>query len=156
MVLELRYTRIQTRPAAAPVIGMTIQDYFFKNSMQNIDIENGYRKEFVKSVFDRIRFWFAIRKIRREKQLMLWESNMDRMFFEKEFPDKLNFDESSAREKLAEENRKPLDDQDRLVIADLEEQISMSKAIKQNYRKTKQHREELVAYINMIDQWLKM
>jgi hypothetical protein len=154
-VLELIHTPTLTRSAVPPVVDKIAQNYFIRN-MQNIDLENGYRKEYVSGLIDRIRFWFAIRKIRREKQLIIWESNMDRMFFETKFADKLSFDEEGARKRLAAENGKPLAEQDRQVIADLEEDISMSKAIKQNYRKNKQFREEASSYINMIDEWLKI
>lgn len=119
------------------------------------DLDGNYRKEHINGFWDEVRFYFLVRKLRRQKQLMLWESNMDKLFYESQYHRELAFNDEIARTELTDENRKPLDKQDKFKIAKLEEQISEAKAIKMNYRKNHGFREELKRYIEMIDLWQK-
>lgn len=117
------------------------------------DIKERYRFQSMDGILDKIRFWFLIRKIRRDKQLIVWEANMDKVFYETNFEKELSFNDATARQKLSDELKKPVETQDKSFIENIENEISTAKAVKANYRKNREFIDEANNYINMIDQW---
>jgi hypothetical protein len=118
------------------------------NNARKIDIQ-------FNSWFDRIRFWRLLRRIRQEKNALIWEASMDKFHILTNFNDELMYEDKEDREKLAEENKKPLDKQDKVMIRSLEDKISFSAAVKTAYRKNDQAIEESKKYIGLINTTLK-
>ena len=114
---------------------------------------DNYNYEYVDTFFDKVRLRLFYRKLRREKQNMLWESNFDKVFYETQFKNELLSDEDSLRKELAAQNQKPLAEQDKQKIESLEYEITHAKSVKMNYRKNKEFREEIRQYIQMLDIW---
>ncbi len=78
---------------------------------------------------------------------------MDKLFYETQFTKELNYKDSEDRAALTGENRKPLDKQDQLKIADIEQRIGRSKAIQSSYYKNEQFIDDTKTYIFMLEQW---
>lgn len=119
--------------------------------MENTNDE--FKREHLSTLWDQISFWFFKRKVYKVKVQSLWEANMDKMFFETVCKDDLNYKDDEDRKLLMEENRKPLDKQDRLRIMALEERIGRAKAVKSGYDKTEQFRADTKSYIKMLQEW---
>lgn len=120
--------------------------------MEN-EIATQYKQEYMNGLWDRIRFWFLLRKVRRQKVITLWEANLDKLFFESQHKDKLGYDDSQDRAALIEERRKPTEKQDQLKIAALEDSITDAKTIKGQYYKNEMFIADIKSYIKMLDQW---
>ena len=119
------------------------------------NIRQKFDDEYVDDIWGKIYFWFWIRMVRRQKIKSLVESNLDKLFFETENDHWLSYDDSKDRAALAEENRKPLGEQDQMAIAKLEESISTAKAIKGAYYKNERFHNEVKTYIKMLDKWIQ-
>ena len=118
------------------------------------ELEAKHKKEFMFSLWDEVRFFFLVRKIRRAKIASLWEANMDKLFFETTYPSVLSYDDAADRQALIDERKKPLADQNEGKIAQLEDTITKAKAVKQSYRKNEEFREEVKNYISLLDLWI--
>lgn len=118
-----------------------------------MSLKDDFRVRHLPTLWDKIQYWFLFRKVKRLKKLLLWEAYMDKMFFETELKEFLEYDETKDRATLAEENKKPFEKQDRIKLYDLEEKISKSKAIKNAYRQSANLRAELGQYLHMLDIW---
>lgn len=119
------------------------------------NIKEKFDYEYIDTIWERILFWFWIRKIRRQKVVALMESNLDKLFMETEQQEWLSYDDTKDRAALAEENRKPIDQHDYAKIAELEEKISTAKAVKGAYYKNERFHNEVRTYIIMLDKWIK-
>lgn len=117
------------------------------------NVKGEFVREYITSFWDHIRFYFLRRKIRAQKLASLYEANLDKLYLETEYPNILSYDDSEDRQKLADENRKPLENRDEKAIVALEEKIAKAKAIKQTYRNNENFRDETKHYLNMMDRW---
>lgn len=118
------------------------------------NLKENYNNEMVFSFWDQVRLWILVRKVKRQKIESLWESNMDKLYYETHFEKMLSYDDASDRQALIDERKKPAAEQDGKKIQELEEQITHAKAVKQAYRKNEQFREEVKSYIKMLDLWM--
>lgn len=105
----------------------------------------------MKFLIDWIRGYFFLAKIKKSKRELLSESQFDKMFFEKYFKDKLDYNESADRQILIEENKKSPDKVDRLKVSAAEARIGYAKAIKQSYSKTDTFINEITLYNEMLN-----
>lgn len=110
--------------------------------------------EYMNTWYGKLRFWFLVRKVRRQKITTLWEAYLDKQYYETQHKDNLNYNDSADRTALYNERQKTVDKQDQFVIASLEDRISEAKAVKQNYYKNEQFILEIKNYINMLDEWI--
>jgi hypothetical protein len=65
----------------------------------------------------------------------------------------LSYDEIPDRKILAEERAKPDDKQDNVKIREIEDKISLSKAVKAMYNKNNANIEEVSHYLHMLEIW---
>lgn len=110
---------------------------------------------YINNLWDRVMFWFTMRKIRRQKIQTVWEVLMDKHFYEMHYGDELKYMDKEDRDALAAENKKPRADQDVILIMSLEEKIARGKSVKELYRKNDLLRQEHIGYIDLLDAWLK-
>lgn len=116
-------------------------------------IQENFRKQFINSFWDQIKFYFLRLKIRRQKLASLYEASLDKLYLETEYPNILSYDDSEDRKLLGDENRKPLESRDEKAIVELEEKIAKAKAIKQTWKKNEDFMDETKHYLNMMDRW---
>lgn len=79
---------------------------------------------------------------------------MDKLFFETQYHDLLHYDDAEDRKALGEENKKPLANQNRLRINELEDKISQAKAVQSSNYKNERFRAEVLTYIRMLEKWM--
>lgn len=107
------------------------------------------------SFFDRIRFWFFIRKIYWQKKLAIWEASLDKAYFENNFFEQLTYNDTEDRKQLALLHEPPYDKQDHVSIEAIEKRIARAKAVKEGHRGTDDLIDDLVKYKEMLDLWFK-
>lgn len=112
--------------------------------------KNQFKQDYVFGLVDKIRLWFLFRKVLRQKINALWEANLDKVFFENNYQDLLNYNEGTDRAALAGERQKPLKEQNDTVIMELENKISHAKAVRGSYIKNENFRAEIITYIEML------
>ena len=123
--------------------------------MTNREIKQKFVDQNLHSLWDRVKFWFFIRRVYWAKRMGIWEGYLDKMYFETNYLDEINYNEIPDRQELQNENRKPFKDQDVTKIASLEEKISRAKAIKESYRRNAVFLEDTSRYKEMLDIWFR-
>src|SRR5688572_29563042 len=118
------------------------------------ELREKVKKDYFDSPWMRLKFWFLARKIYRKKIASLWESNLDKLYFETQYSDILSYDDGKDRLAMAAERKKPLADQDQAKILELEERITHIKAVKDSYYKNERFRAEVKDYLTMLELWL--
>lgn len=116
------------------------------------DLKQKYKSDFIFSVWDQVRLWFLVRRVKKQKINQLWEANMDKLFYETQYPSVLSYDDTADRNALVEERKKS--EQNIKKIMELEETITNAKAVKAAYRKNDQFISEVKSYILMLDIWM--
>lgn len=114
-----------------------------------------FKNDYLVTWWDKVKFYFLLRKVYKQKIISLWEANLDKLFFESQYADQLGYDDAGDRKIMAEERKKPLAEQNQYKIADIEERISHAKAIKQSFEKNERFRAEVMTYLEMLDLWKK-
>lgn len=110
-----------------------------------------WRRLHIKSPIGMVWYWFFLYRIKRSKVKLIWEANLDRFYFESKFAEQLSYVEDNDRKALMAENQKPLAEQDRNKIDELENRISTAKAVKQQYRRVRELILEAEAYLTVFD-----
>lgn len=118
------------------------------------ELRDQIRKDYLDTWWNKFKFWFLVRKVYRAKIKALWEANLDKLFFESQYNDDLEYDDSADRSRMAAERKKPLDQQDQIIITEAEEKISHAKAIKDSYNRNERFRDEVKTYILMLELWM--
>ena len=58
-----------------------------------------------------LEFWQfkkMLKRMRRDRQMIIWEANMDKLHMQTNYSSELTYDETADRKILADENRKPI------------------------------------------------
>ncbi|MDZ4228342.1 MAG: hypothetical protein U1E54_03790 [Candidatus Levybacteria bacterium] len=121
--------------------------------MTNKEIKEKFYIQNLHSIWDRIRFWFFVRKVYWQKRVAVWEATLDKMYFETKYLDEIRYNDQADREALAVEHRKPLKEHDQVRIESLEKRISRGKAIKDSYRRNEDFLFDSIKYKQMLDIW---
>ena len=53
--------------------------------------------EYMNTWYGKLRFWFLVRKVRRQKITTLWEAYLDKQYYETQHKDNLNYNDSADR-----------------------------------------------------------
>lgn len=109
-------------------------------------------REFMNTPVDWIRFVILFYRVRRMKIASLWEANIDKFYYETTQAEYLKYDDTKDRETLFEERQKPLKEQDKRKISDIEERIGRAKAVQAGYRKNEQFRQDVKDYIKLLNE----
>lgn len=130
---------------------MKLDDWRLKNvrSLSSM-LKTKFNDEYMGGFWDHIRFWWFLRRLKRHKMQALWEANVDKYYFETNMRHLLDYDDTEDRKFLQAESYKPEGNRDTLKIAEINEKIGESKAIKQAYRKNEAFREDIKTYIEML------
>ena len=120
-----------------------------------MNIPSGYRQEYMNGLWNKVKFWWLLKKVRAAKVKQLWEGNIDRYYIEKNFNDQLLFDEEKDRNIIEAERRKPLAQQDKAKLEEAEERIERAKAIRKVYRHTRAMMEDVRIYLETIKDFYK-
>lgn len=103
-------------------------------------------------MIDIIRNWFFRKDLLKKKRRVLFEVEKDLQYLKKFKAFYLNFDEDKARARMAELKKK--EDRTDKEQAELEEvvgKIAMSKAVKNEWEKSQELRDDLNRYISIIE-----
>ncbi len=101
--------------------------------------------------WDGIKFWWFLLRLKARKKQALWESNIDKYYFETRMKEFLEYNDDEDRKFLKNESFKPDESRDKLKIMEIEQKIGDSKAIKAAHRKNENFRGDIRTYIEMLE-----
>jgi len=112
-----------------------------------------FNKQYLPNIFDKIRFWFLLRKIKRQKIIAVWEAYIDKMYYLDKHGEQLAYSDTADRAELVSLRKGGSTPEVEAKIIEIEQRISLAKAIKQAYEKNENFIEEVNHYIESLSQW---